>query len=85
MSQAHDVTQPTIDDRTLNFLTLEPGIYHLCSCGLSANSPFCSVVDQGADCNPVTFELTQAKQVLIQSNFKYAPFCDNIHVEHSQY
>jgi CDGSH iron-sulfur domain-containing protein 3 len=88
MSQTYDTTQPTIDDRTLNFLTLEPGIYHLCSCGLSANSPFCSVVDQGTDCNPVTFELTETKQVLVDSDCKHsqkAPFCNNIHAEHSQY
>ncbi len=76
----------TTDDRTLNFLTLQPGIYHLCSCGLSTNSPFCTVIDQRADCNPVTFELTQAKQVLIGRNHtQNTSFCDDIHIEHSQY
>jgi CDGSH iron-sulfur domain-containing protein 3 len=82
------MSKPMIDDRNLNFLTLEPGIYHLCSCGLSANSPFCNVIDQGADCNPVTFELTQTKQVLIESSCNHtlnAPFWNNIYAEYSQY
>jgi CDGSH iron-sulfur domain-containing protein 3 len=82
------MSKPMIDDRTLNFLTLEPGIYHLCSCGLSANSPFCNMSDQGEDCNPVTFELTQSKQVLMDNGCNHArnaPFCHNIHAEHSQY
>ncbi len=88
MLQTDEMSKPIVDDRTLSFLTLEPGVYHLCSCGLSANSPFCDIVDQRENCNPVTFELTQSKQVLMDGGGHHAqnaPFCNNIHAENSQY
>lgn len=73
--------EPTIVDKKPTVLTLEPGTYYWCSCGLSENQPFCNGAHKGTDFKPLAFEVTEAKPVAL-CLCKYtgnAPFCDGAH------
>jgi CDGSH iron-sulfur domain-containing protein 3 len=73
--------EPKIVDTKPMVMPLEPGSYHWCSCGLSANQPFCNGAHQETAFKPVTFELTEAKQVALClcKQTANAPFCDGAH------
>lgn len=77
------MSEPTIFDKTPTVLSLEPGTYYWCSCGLSANQPYCNGAHKGTEFRPVAFELAEAKQVALclckQTN--NAPFCDGAHTK----
>lgn len=62
------MSQSKVNPQTVSILTLEPGLYNLCSCGLSNHLPFCDAIDQGQDCRPVSFELTESKQIIVKSH-----------------
>jgi CDGSH iron-sulfur domain-containing protein 3 len=75
------MSEPTIVDKKPTVLTLEPGNYAWCSCGLSTNQPFCNGLHKGTEFKPVTFEITEAKPVAL-CLCKYTgnpPFCDGSH------
>jgi CDGSH iron-sulfur domain-containing protein 3 len=77
------MAEPTIADRKPAVLTLEPGTYQWCSCGLSTTQPFCNGSHKGSEFKPVKFEVTEAKQVaLCQCKHTGSqPFCDGTHAK----
>ena len=62
-------------------LTLEPGTYCWCACGLSNDQPFCDGYHKGTGFEPVAFEVTRPKQeALCQCKHTGTPpFCDGSH------
>ncbi len=75
------MSQPTIVDKKPAVLTLEPGSYHWCSCGLSTNQPFCNGAHKGTEFTPVTFQIAEQQKVAL-CQCKYTekpPFCDGMH------
>ena len=62
-------------------LELEAGTYYYCSCGKSANQPFCDGSHQGSDFTPQVFELDEKKTVALCQckQTKTPPFCDGSH------
>ncbi len=77
------MSEPTIVDKKPTVLTLEPGTYHWCSCGLSANQPYCNGSHKGTAFKPVAFEVTEAKPVALClcKHTGNAPFCDGAHAK----
>jgi CDGSH iron-sulfur domain-containing protein 3 len=75
------MSEAKIVDKKPVVMSLEPGKYHWCSCGLSANQPFCNGAHKGTEFKPVTFELTEAKTVALClcKHTGEAPFCDGSH------
>jgi CDGSH-type Zn-finger protein len=59
-------------------MELDPGTYYRCTCGKSANMPFCDGAHQGSNCVPISFEVTEKKEVYLCNCGKTnnAPFCD---------
>lgn len=57
---------------------LEAGIYHRCTCGRSANDPFCDGSHKGSEFAPITFEVKEKQQVYLCNCGKTgnAPYCD---------
>jgi CDGSH-type Zn-finger protein len=75
------MSEPKIAARKPEVLTLEPGTYYWCACGLSANQPFCSGAHKGSTLTPMKFELTEPTKVAL-CNCKHTgtkPFCDGSH------
>lgn len=62
-------------------LTLAPGTYYWCACGLSAQQPFCDGSHKGTDFVPLKFEVTEpGEHVLCQcKHTANKPFCDGAH------
>lgn len=62
-------------------LTLEPGTYYRCTCGRSANHPFCDGSHQGTEHAPTLFEVAEKKEVYLCNCSKSGnkPFCDGSH------
>jgi len=60
---------------------MEPGTYYWCSCGKSANVPFCDGSHEGTGKTPVEFTITEKKKVgLCQcQRTKKPPYCDGTH------
>lgn len=75
------MTEPKIAAKEPSAHTLEPGSYHWCKCGQSANKTFCDGSHKGTDFTPMKFEITEKKEVhLCQcKHTKNAPFCDGTH------
>lgn len=55
--------------------------YFWCSCGQSANQPFCDGSHKGSDFVPVKFEASEDKRVFFCAckHSKNAPMCDGSH------
>jgi CDGSH-type Zn-finger protein len=55
--------------------------YSWCSCGQSANQPFCDGSHKGGEFTPVKFEATESKTVYLCGCKHSAdkPFCDGTH------
>lgn len=72
------MTKPNTDAGMPIALTLEPGTYFRCTCGKSANLPFCDGSHLGRHELPLRFELSERQKVYICSCGKSAtaPFCD---------
>lgn len=66
-------------------VTLEPGTYSWCTCGLSAKQPFCDGTHKdetkGTNRKSLKFEITQAQTVKLCrcKHTKTPPFCDGTH------
>ncbi|RMH50535.1 MAG: CDGSH iron-sulfur domain-containing protein [Zetaproteobacteria bacterium] len=62
-------------------MELEPGTYYWCSCGKSANQPFCDGAHQGSSFTPQPFEISEKQTVALCQckRSKNPPFCDGSH------
>lgn len=68
--------KPTMIDET-------PGQKHYCTCGNSANKPYCDGSHKGTGHAPKVFEITEIKKVFICDCGKTgnSPFCDGTHAK----
>lgn len=64
-------------------LELEPGTYYWCSCGKSANQPFCDGSHKGTEFTPQVIEITKKKKVALCQckRSKNGAFCDGSHTK----
>ena len=62
-------------------MTVKPGRYAWCACGLSAKQPYCDGSHSSTTVRPVLLEITEEKQVAwcgCKASGK-KPFCDGTH------
>jgi len=77
------MAEPVIFDKKPVVMELEPGTYYWCTCGQSANQPFCNGAHKGTEFVPLAFDVTEKKTVAL-CNCKYTanqPFCDGSHAK----
>ncbi|OYQ67037.1 cytochrome C551 [Pseudanabaena sp. SR411] len=82
MSENNSI-EPKIVDKKPVVMTLEAGKYFWCSCGLSANQPFCNGAHKGTSFTPVSFELSESTKMPL-CLCKYTagvPKCDGTHLK----
>ena len=63
-------------------LTLEPGVYAWCTCGLVQESPFCNGAHRGTHFRPSIFHVTEQPEkvtLCMCKQTKTPPFCDGSH------
>ncbi len=62
-------------------MELLPGTYWWCSCGKSAQQPFCDGAHQGSEFSPVKLEVTTTEKIGLCgcNRTKNAPRCDGSH------
>jgi len=72
---------PKIADNKPAVLELDPGVYFWCSCGSSANQPFCDGSHKGSEYTPQKFTVEEKKTVAVCNckHTKNKPFCDGSH------
>ena len=62
-------------------ISMEPGTYYWCACGLSSKQPFCDGSHKATEFTPLAVDITEEKKVAWcqckKSNNK--PFCDGYH------
>ncbi|MDA0672816.1 MAG: CDGSH iron-sulfur domain-containing protein [Cyanobacteria bacterium] len=77
------MSEPTIAAKKPAVLELDPGDYWYCTCGNSANQPFCDGSHKGTDFTPMKFTLEEKKQVALCQckHTGNAPFCDGSHAK----
>ena len=75
------MSEPTIFDTKPVVMELEPGDYWWCSCGNSANQPFCDGAHKGTEFTPVKFTIEEKKTVALCLCKKTdgQAFCDGTH------
>ena len=76
-----DDDQPVIASKQPTVLKLQAGEYWWCSCGKSANQPFCDGSHKGSKFAPQKVELTEEKNIAL-CNCKQSEngaFCDGTH------
>jgi len=78
-----NMSEPTIAAKEPAVLELEPGTYYWCTCGKSANQPFCDGSHEGTDFVPHELEITRKQTVALCQckHTKKPPFCDGSHVD----
>ncbi len=78
------MSEPTIVQKSPYPIEVEAGkSYYWCSCGQSANQPFCDGTHKGSDFTPVKFEATESKTVYFCGCKHNAspPLCDGSHAK----
>jgi len=77
------MAEPTIASKIPAVMELEPGTYYWCTCGRSANQPFCNGAHKGTEFFPFAFELAEKKTVALCQCKHTAnpPFCDGAHAK----
>ncbi|RLL51581.1 CDGSH iron-sulfur domain-containing protein [Mariprofundus sp. EBB-1] len=75
------MSEATIAAKEPAVLELEAGTYYWCSCGKSANQPFCDGSHKGTTFTPEVIEITEKKTVALCQckQTKNPPFCDGSH------
>ncbi|HJV23922.1 MAG TPA: CDGSH iron-sulfur domain-containing protein [Holophagaceae bacterium] len=75
------MSEPVVAAKEPAELTLEPGTYLWCACGLSENQPYCDGRHIITDIRPMKLEITRKRVVFLcqckQSGQK--PYCDKSH------
>ena len=77
------MNKPTIASKTPTVVELDAGTHYWCSCGKSANQPFCDGSHKGTTFQPMAFKLEKKKRVAL-CNCKHSgngPFCDGAHTK----
>jgi CDGSH-type Zn-finger protein len=76
------MSEPKIAQKSPYPVEVEAG-YFWCSCGQSANQPFCDGSHKGTDFTPVKFEATESKTVYFCGckHSKNPPLCDGSHAK----
>jgi CDGSH-type Zn-finger protein len=73
--------KPNVADRKPMVMTLEPGTYWWCACGLSKTQPYCDGSHKGSGFQPQEVTIAQKQEVAFcmckHTNGK--PFCDGSH------
>ncbi len=75
---------PVIAARTPVSVTLEAGkTYYYCTCGRSADQPFCDGSHQGTAFTPQEFSVDEDRKAALCrcKHTKDAPFCDGSHAQ----
>lgn len=78
------MSEPKISQKSSYPVEVEAGkSYFWCSCGQSANQPFCDGSHKGTDFTPVKFEATESKTVYFCGckHSKNPPLCDDSHAK----
>ena len=75
------MAEPNIPQKSPFVVEMEPGKYFWCSCGKSANQPYCDGSHKGSEFSPVMEEITEAKKVAWCGCKKTLgkPYCDGTH------
>lgn len=75
------MSEPTSPQISPYVLEVEPGKYAWCSCGNSANQPYCDGSHRGSEFTPVITEVNEKKTIAWCGCKKTnnAPFCDGTH------
>lgn len=75
------MSEPVCAKATPYAVELEAGDYWWCSCGRSANQPFCDGSHKETDLEPHKFTLTQKTKVYLCGckHSKNPPHCDGSH------
>lgn len=73
--------QPVVAKKEPAGLTLEPGKYWWCACGLSKAQPFCDGSHKGTGFIPLKLVITEAREVWLCQCKRSCdqPFCDGTH------
>ncbi len=72
---------PNIADKKPIVMTLAPGKYYWCQCGLSESQPLCDGTHSGSAFAPKVFEVAERKPVALCQckRTKNPPYCDGTH------
>ncbi len=75
------MSDPVVAQKFPYVLNLEAGTYYWCSCGRSANQPFCDGSHKGTDFTPREFTLDSPGTVALCGckHTQDPPFCDGSH------
>jgi len=73
--------KPTIAARRPVVVTVEPGTYWWCACGLSKTQPYCDGSHAGSGFEPKEVVISEKKQVAFCTckHTGNSPFCDGQH------
>jgi CDGSH-type Zn-finger protein len=74
---------PTIAQKAPFILSVKPGSFYFCTCGLSKGQPFCDGAHKGTGFAPQKVDITEAKTVAWCGckHSKNGPFCDGSHAK----
>lgn len=77
------MSEPTIAHKSPITLELEAGDYWFCTCGKSAEQPFCDGAHKGSDFAPQKFTIEEKRRVALCGckHSTEGPFCDGKHLE----
>ncbi len=77
------MSDPTIADTKPKVMELDAGTYWYCTCGNSANQPFCDGSHQDTGFTPMKFTLEEKQKVALCQckHTGNAPFCDGSHAK----
>lgn len=75
------MSEPVCAQKTPYAVELEAGDYWWCSCGRSADQPFCNGSHKETDFEPLKFSLTEKAKVYLCGckHTKTPPYCDGSH------
>lgn len=75
------MSEPVCAQATPYTVELEPGDYWWCSCGRSADQPFCDGSHKNTDFEPLKFTITETTKVYLCGckRSKVPPYCDGSH------